>query len=254
MKSIIALYIAFLGLGFNALCQEDYYESLFRKGNEFYANGQIDSALNSYNQVINANFESGELYYNLGNAYFKNNALPEAILYYEKALKLNPSNKDVVHNIKVANQLIVDELDTVPSPVLVKLISSLSNLFSVNFWAIVSLLFLLLSVSGIMAYFIAQKARKKMSYFMGFIVSSVLFAFTFTMANEQYKKLRYPSAAIVFEESVNGFSEPTESSNKLFVIHAGLKVKIGEQVGDWIQITLPDGNVGWTLSQHLEKI
>ena len=60
-------------------------ESLLNKGNQQYDEGLYLEAIESYLEVLEADVESDQLYYNLGNAYFKTNDLASAILYYEKA-------------------------------------------------------------------------------------------------------------------------------------------------------------------------
>jgi SH3-like domain-containing protein len=49
-------------------------------------------------------------------------------------------------------------------------------------------------------------------------------------------------------------SSPIESGTGLFVIHAGTKVKITDELGDWLRIRIADGNEGWILSSDLERI
>jgi SH3-like domain-containing protein len=60
--------------------------------------------------------------------------------------------------------------------------------------------------------------------------------------------------AIVFSGSVSVKSSPIESGTGLFVIHAGTKVKITDELGDWLRIRIADGNEGWILSSDLERI
>jgi len=40
----------------------------------------------------------------------------------------------------------------------------------------------------------------------------------------------------------------------LFVIHEGLKVRITDKLGDWVEISLSDGNKGWLLTESVERI
>ncbi|GIV26774.1 MAG: hypothetical protein KatS3mg027_0588 [Bacteroidia bacterium] len=86
--------------------------SIIKSAEEAYKQKNYSKTIELYQRVINQNYESFELYYNLGNAYFKNNQLGKAILYYEKAKKLNPSDPDLKHNLSIAYNKTIDKIDT----------------------------------------------------------------------------------------------------------------------------------------------
>jgi SH3-like domain-containing protein len=60
--------------------------------------------------------------------------------------------------------------------------------------------------------------------------------------------------AIIFSPLVNGKSSPDSSGNDLFVLHEGTKVTIEDEVGEWYEIRLSDGNKGWVPANCLDKI
>jgi uncharacterized protein YgiM (DUF1202 family) len=45
-----------------------------------------------------------------------------------------------------------------------------------------------------------------------------------------------------------------DSGTSLFVIHAGTKVNLIDELGDWVKIQLADGNEGWLPLSDLERI
>jgi SH3-like domain-containing protein len=49
-------------------------------------------------------------------------------------------------------------------------------------------------------------------------------------------------------------SPSAESSQDLFVLHEGTKVKILDQVGGWNNIQLADGRQGWIRNSDIETI
>ncbi len=86
-------------------------------------------------------------------------------------------------------------------------------------------------------------------YFLLIISASSL---AFTVRN---KSLVYDSnKAVIFSPSVNGKSSPDNSGTDLFVLHEGSKVTIEDQVGEWYEIKLSDGNKGWVPSNSLTII
>ena len=89
-------------------------ESMFEDGNRQYQDGDYESALSSYLQVLEAGFESGALYYNIGNCYFKLGDLGRSILFYERALAENPRDDDARANLELAESLTADEIVPLP--------------------------------------------------------------------------------------------------------------------------------------------
>ena len=60
--------------------------------------------------------------------------------------------------------------------------------------------------------------------------------------------------AIVFTPTITVKSSPNPNSVDLFVIHEGAKVKIKDQVGEWYEIRIANGSVGWLPSSAIRKI
>ena len=102
-------------------------DSLFAVANEAYKQKNYQNAIHSYSDLVSLGYQSPTLYYNIGNAYFKSEQLAKSILWYERALRLAPSNEDILHNLAFANNQIIDEMDIVPEFFLKKWIRSLYN-------------------------------------------------------------------------------------------------------------------------------
>ena len=61
--------------------------------------------------------------------------------------------------------------------------------------------------------------------------------------------------AIVMRPVTSVKSSPSsESSQDLFILHEGTKVKIIDEVGGWNNVELADGRQGWLPSADLEVI
>ncbi len=60
--------------------------------------------------------------------------------------------------------------------------------------------------------------------------------------------------AIVMQPTVTVKSSPDAGGTNLFVVHEGLKVRITDKLGDWVEIRLADGNKGWLLLETIERI
>ncbi|MGL5893074.1 MAG: SH3 domain-containing protein, partial [Bacteroidales bacterium] len=73
-------------------------------------------------------------------------------------------------------------------------------------------------------------------------------------ARVQRDKLVERNSAIVFASSVSCKSTPAVSGTNLFVLHQGTKVTIKSKLGEWSEIVLSDGNVGWIPSADIMVI
>ncbi len=229
-------------------------DSLFYKANAAYNNQYYEDAINNYQKIIDAGFESADLYYNLGNAYFKNDEIPSAILFYEKALKLKPNDEDIRYNLDVANGKIVDKIEPVPELFYKRWWRSFYNMFSADTWAKVSVGGFILFIILLSFYLLSKLIRiRKIAFFSGLVVL-VITLFTFAVSLQKYHHLTHDREAIVFTPTITVKSSPNPNSVDLFVIHEGSKVEIRDQVGSWYEIRIANGSVGWLPESALKTI
>ncbi len=229
-------------------------DSLMMQADNAYNQGLYDSSVNLYNQVLNKHLESATLYYNLGNAWFKKGEIPHAILYYEKAKKLSPDDEDINYNLKVANSLIVDKIDTVPKLFFQQWWSYFYDLFGANQWAIILLVSwaLLILFFGIFV-FSGNRKRKKAGFFIGVLFLLLTIA-GYALASQKYHHSISHNEAIVFTPTITVKSSPTQTAVDLFVIHEGTKVKVLDKVDNWVKIKIANGSIGWIPKDSVEEI
>jgi len=60
--------------------------------------------------------------------------------------------------------------------------------------------------------------------------------------------------AIIFAPSVYVKSAPDTQSKDLFILHAGTKVELANELDDWHKVHLPDGKQGWVKGKSLRVI
>ena len=80
-------------------------------GAKAYNEGDFDRAVDEWRTCADNGIENSDLYYNLGNAYFRGGKLGFAIYYYKSALRLDPSNDDILHNLKYAQAMTRDKVE-----------------------------------------------------------------------------------------------------------------------------------------------
>jgi len=227
---------------------------LIQKANEHYTKEEFTKAIDGYNQILMAGIESPELYYNLGNAYYKTNQFTLAILNYERAKLLAPDDEDIEFNLLVANQKVVDSIQELPGIFIVRWWNSLINSQTTDSWAVLSIIGFILFLTLVGLYFFARSGDvKRVSFWAGcFLIVFTIFSWSF--AARQKSRLVNHSFAIVMQPTVTVKSSPSEKGTNLFVIHEGLKVRITDKLGDWVEIRLADGNKGWLLIESIERI
>ena len=222
--------------------------------NTFYAEGKFKEASNSYEKVIKQDLVSADLYYNLGNAYYKQDLIPRAILNYERALKLKPDHEDALFNLAMANKKTTDKIDRLPELFIGSTWRTLVTSRTVNSWASYCVVLFLLSLVFFVGYLVLEvRLIKKVNFYAG--VFFLLFGLSgWLMASQHQNILDQSAEAIIFEPPVTVLSAPNASSEKLFTLHEGTKVSLLQEVNEWQEIKLPNGNVGWVQKQVVENI
>lgn len=256
MKQRYLILLTFLLLlipGLTARSQETA-DLKYTEGVRLYSESKYQDAVDKWMELYNTGYRSASLNYNIGNAYFKMNNVPGAILFYERAHLLKPADEDILYNLQIARTMVVDKFVEIPELFFVSWFNFLSLSLSSNLWAKISLASFVLFLLLFSLYIYSSKYRLKV---IGFWISLLMilisiFAFSFSSRN---KTLVYNNPkAIIFSPLVNGKSSPDNSGTDLFILHEGTKVTVEDEVGEWNEIRLSDGNKGWVPSNCLKKI
>ena len=236
---------------FLPLCAQ---ESTLKEAEEAYAKEDYTQAIELYESVLKSYGESAMVYYNLGNAYYKAGKVAPAILNYERALLLNPGDSDTRFNLQVARQKTVDKIEPIGEFFLTRWIGTVEDVYSADGWAKWGVASFLLFIGCLLLFFFSKWIRlKKIGFFAGIcflLISLVANLF----ADSQQDKLLHRADAIVFASTVTVKSSPDASGTDLFILHEGTKVTIKSTLGEWSEIQLEDGNVGWMPSKEIQQI
>ncbi|RKD90595.1 tetratricopeptide repeat protein [Mangrovibacterium diazotrophicum] len=224
------------------------------KANQHYIAGEYDQAIEAYNEILNGSKESAEVYYNLGNAYYKTGKYTQSILNYERAKLLAPNDEDIQFNLELANQHVVDAIDPLPQVFFVRWWNNITNKFSIDQWARISVVsFIVFLILAGLFFFTQNGVIKRVSFWTGILVI-VISIFSFNFAARHKKRITEHNFAIITQPSVTVKSSPSDSGTDLFLIHEGLKVEIKDNLSGWMEIRLSDGNQGWLPANSVERI
>ena len=226
---------------------------LFDQGNTHYNEGNYQKAIDSYEKVLEDDFHSAALYFNLANAHYKLNHIAPSIYYYEKALLLDPNHEDALNNISFAQQMTIDAIEILPKDQISQSYESLAKSFTSDQWAIGAVVLMWVAFLCFVVYFFSKSSAFKRTFFGAAIGTLLLAIVLVAISIMEVSTYSTQQPAIVFEK-VSFRAEPNLRSEVLFQLHEGTKVSIDETINNWSKVSLSDGNVGWLLTDAVKKI
>lgn len=249
---LIQLFLFFhISLSLNATTAQVYD---IKKANDLYVATSYAQAIEVYEEISKQGYESATLYYNLGNAYYRINKIAPAILNYERALRLDPSNLDIQHNLKLAKAKTVDKIVPQEKNIVEIWYNSIVFATHTNVWAYMSIIFFIVALCLVLMYmFLRVSWIRKITFFSSIIFFTFAICF-FIFSYQQKKMVENQKEAIIFVPSSYVKSSPDQLGSDLFLLHEGTKIIIKHQLGSWVQITTEDGNKGWLPVSTIQKI
>lgn len=244
-------YILIIGLLVAGGLSAQSVDSLWTKANELYSSGQFKDASDIYQNIVNDGNESSDLYYNLANAYYKQSMLGKAVLYYERAHKLNPSDEDVIFNLKFARTQVLDKIEPVPTFFIAKAVQSVKNFFTADGWAILAIIFFVAGLFLILAaYFLMHRLLFRRLFFWVGLLTILLCIGSNLVAGS----IADVKEAVIVSPATTIKSSPDASGKDLFILHEGTKVRILDELTGWSKVKVGNGEQGWIEVKAIEQI
>ncbi|MBS0010611.1 MAG: SH3 domain-containing protein [Bacteroidales bacterium] len=255
MKYLIYI-VAFLFLPLTSLQADVDNEEriLYERAINEYQNNNFEEAHELFEKLIAGGYSSYKLYYNAGNAAFKTGKIASAVLNYEKALRLKPFREDARYNLEIARSYTLDKLEVIPEVFFARWFKIFSLLLHTNTWAFISLGCFALSLVLLSVFLFSASYRLKKITFYGAVLVFTFSLLSFALALTNKSLTVNNREAIVFDPVLTGSSSPGTGGSELFVIHEGTKVEIEDRLGEWYEIRLSDGTVGWVPVNSIKKI
>ena len=131
---------------------------------------------------------------------------------------------------------------------------AIRNLYNSNVWAVIAIISFVLSIIALAAYLFVSVLWVRKTAFYSFIVLFLLMIvfniFSFSQKREQIRG----DNAIVMVGAAGVNASPDDNSNELFELHEGAKVRVKGSDGNWLEIEIDNGSVGWTKKDNIETI
>lgn len=228
--------------------------TVVEEANQLYADKKFAEAILKYEDILINQGVAPELYYNLGNAYFRMNELGKAIINYERALRLSPRYADARFNLEFANQKVIDNIELSETFFLKKWIGAIMRLLTSNGWFYFAAIFFIPALAALLLFvFGNSKLVRKTFFYIGsvlMIISIVSLVFSGIRKNQMVNH----EAGIVMTGAVVIKGSPDRSGTDLFQLHEGTRVDVVSTLGEWFEVKLASGSVGWVESKYVEKI
>ena len=230
-------------------------QTLFDEGNRRYQEGDFAGAITSYGAVLEGGFESAELYYNLGNAHFRLGEVAEAIVSYERAARLDPANDDIRANLELVSRMLQDRIEPLPRFWVLSAFDWWMRLIPRTLLrASVAVCYLVLGATLVLIVLrrsAGWRTALRRTAYAAALGTAVLGA---TLAVRE-TGLGQPEEAVVMAVEARVLSAPSEEGGlTVFTLHEGTRVRIDRRAGEWAEIVLADGKVGWLPLEVLEVI
>lgn len=241
------LLLAFLFFANNMFAKNP--ESLFLKANNAYSENEFETAIHLYDSILDKEFISAELYYNLGNSHFKMQNLGLAILYFEKAIKIDPKNQDIKHNLEFCNNLILDKYKAQTiNPITEVLYQNQSP----NRYALIASALFFITI--LLAFIYIFKSFNSKIFFSLFTLLFTIGTIFSILGYQQHKFNTNNTFGIITSTIVNVKSEPNLSAKKSFILHEGSKIELLESNNEWTKINFDSDKIGWIQNVNFKAI
>lgn len=243
---LLASPLAARGHGGLALDGGTQQEELVANGNRLYQEGDFAGAAARYEAVLEGGFESAVLHYNLGNAHYRMGDIGLSVLGYERALRLDPRHEDARANLALVNRQLRDRIEPLPRFWLLVALEWWRDLLPRPVLALLLALCYLVTGTAVVLRVLGRGARgrglfARTAWSAG--AATLLLGATLLVRETG---LGSPTEAIVVAKEVRVLNAPSEESGlTLFALHEGTKVRIDDRAGEWAEIVLADGKVGW---------
>ncbi len=219
-----------------------------------YSQERYQQAAQLYKGVLQKG-DSPDLYYNLGNCYYRMDSMTQAVIAYERALLLSPGDKDIRFNLQMARSKTIDKITPETEMFFVTWYRSLVSIQSVDAWARLALISLVIAIVLALVYLFAERIWLRKVGFFGAVALLLVFTMSNVFAWQQKRGLDHRTGAVVIRSAVNVKSTPSKNGTDLFILHEGTRVTItDDSMRGWREVRVADGKQGWLQTEEIEVI
>jgi len=226
--------------------------SHYNRAGALYRDGKYKEALEVYEQIIEQDIANPDLYYNAANAAYRSDSLGKAILYLERALRLAPSDEDILVNLAFINSIKMDKEPENDNPVVAFIVSHYNaiNINSAALWSGFSFALAMLCVTVLL---FLDNWKRLTAAALAVLCGLIFMVSTGTLIDKIHHRNTVVEAVIMVD-TVKAYSGPGTENTHIFTVHEGTKVVIERRQDSWNLIRLKSGAGGWIETDAMERI
>ena len=219
-----------------------------------YARADYETAVKLYGELAEQNL-TADVCYNLGCAYYRIDDIAHSVLWFERALKLSPSDKEVLFNLEMARTKTIDKIIPQHEFILFTYFHQVTSWFSLRTWTTIALLSFVLMLVSLLVFWASGSVTTRKFTFSSAVVLLLLCILSNVCATQQRTFKQTHTSGIITSPAVTVKSTPADNGNDLFVLHEGSKVEIlDSSLKEWCEVSIADGKVGWIPKKSFDLI
>jgi len=235
------------------LLSQGYYspaeaQALFGQANDAYYREAYPEAVAGYEKLLERGYGGADLLYNLGTAYLAQNDLGRAVLYLERAHRLGGETGDIEAQLALARSRQLDQVvGAVAEETFVARLTHATHggAAAWTFLAAWGVFF-----AALLAFRLLTPGRRGWTV-VALLAGAVLAVPSGAILAAHVYEAEAVREGIILAPTAQARELPKPNGKVSFELHAGLKVRLFEQSGDFVRIRLPNGLEGWT---HRETV
>jgi tetratricopeptide (TPR) repeat protein len=246
-------HVFYMSMWFLFFSYANSFAATLDDGNNFLKKGQLNEAIQSYETLVKEGYIGHELFFNLGTAYAKKGNASQAVFNFEKALRLKPMDELTRQQLIQLNLKLQDKPSIYEDTGLLAFIKKVQFALSIDAWAFLSILFMLMLALAIFISYKFQQLKSRKFIFLSSIVWFLLSGFSVLMARNSYHFKYLQLEGVVHSESIKVFDQPDPNSVIQFNLHQGTKVEIDDSTANMYHIRYAEKK-GWIVNKDVQKI
>ena len=227
----------------------------FSAGNQAYLDGDYPGAVEAYRKVLEGGVQHPDLYFNLANAYYRSGQRGLAVLFYEKTLAMDPSDDAAASNLEIVEKELIDRVvmpegSAVGEPMWHELIRSLKLGWLT--WMFLS--FYILAFAVLIGRRLARAdSLRRLLFWINVPVITLALIFGLLLSSRIYIQEKVHHGVVV-STTAPLREGPERTAKELMQVHEGLKVRLLNEVGDYLRVRLANGVEGFVKTSQVGRI
>lgn len=227
-------------------------DAILKDANILFKSGKTLKAIEKFESL--GEHSSSDIYYNLGRIYQENGNIAKAALNYERALKIDKRHNEANNNLSIIREETDFDIIPVEEMFLIRWWKALAGILSANLWMFISLIMAVLIVVSLYYWWIANVPGLKKRAFLASIVSPILLLIIIALGATSKALSTNSDFAIIMDADFDMHEGADERSPIVKNVEAGTKVKIVDQIDDWVKVVTADTESGWLKKSEVETI